>query len=336
MLNNDGIFWPSQNINTIGNWDSHSAYKIKMVAFDCLSIDGEMVDDLSVTLPQGISFMPVLSETDVDAATIFNQIEGHLIYAFDIKDQLVYWPDGGLFTLQSLEPGRGYLVNMLEEGTVTFPENAKAALGNQPVTIENAPWVVGITGNQHLISVESNALADFETGDIIGVFNQDGSCTGMAQITNPSENLALVVWGDDFSTEEIDGMQADEAMNLVVYSTKSGEQQLVIPVWNSDMPQTAKFAENGLSMITGFKATSIDENALAGILVYPNPNTGVFNIQGINNPVEVHLLNSTGQIIKTVNSDRDVEINISNFAQGVYYLKIVSENNVKIEKIIVK
>lgn len=277
MLNNDGVFWPSQNINTIGNWDSHSAYKIKMAAFDCLSIDGEMVEDKSVTLEAGINFTPVLSDEPVPANDIFAQLGDAMLYAFDIQDQLVYWPEGGIYTLSTLEPGRGYVVNMLEEGTVTFPATTKSFGINLPNIIQDAPWSVYKTGTQHIISISSLALSELEQGDIIGVFNTNGVCTGMSQYQKSGENLALVVWGDDFTTDEVDGMIAGEQIDLVAYSPVTGEENTLIPLWNKDINPSNLFAENGVSMISSFKnATSVDESNFELISIYPNPNNGLF------------------------------------------------------------
>ena len=302
-----------------------------------LCINGTPLENRTLTLPIGVSYMPMLSETPVNAVDIFNQIQDQLLYAFDIQDQLVYWPQGGIYTLNTLEPGRGYVVNMLEEGMVTFPEGVKSAGVNQPSEIMDAPWNVNNTGMQHIISIASDALSELEPGDIIGVFNNDGVCTGMAQYQKAGGNLALVAWGDDNTTREIDGMINDEQLNLRVYSKLTGDENILIPVWNTNLNPLNRFAENGLSMVTGFKATtSLDENMLEMISIYPNPNSGLFVVSGINTMVEIQILNSTGQLIKNIATDQSLEIDLSNYAGGIYYLKVLSQGNIKVEKLIVK
>ncbi|MCF8366579.1 MAG: IgGFc-binding protein, partial [Bacteroidales bacterium] len=105
VFNQDGIFWPSQNINLFEGWDVKKGYKIKMNEEGCLGIIGEMPEDKSFTAPVGVSYVPVLCSEPVAAVDIFSQMGDDLQYAFDIYDQLVYWPEGGLFTLNTLEPG---------------------------------------------------------------------------------------------------------------------------------------------------------------------------------------------------------------------------------------
>lgn len=337
IVSSYGIFWPAYNINTIGNWNTQEGYKIKMQNPGILCIYGTPLENKTVELSAGVSYMPMLSETPVDAVDIFGQVSDQLLYAFDIQDQLVYWPEGGIYTLNILEPGRGYVVNLLEEGTVTFPESKNSAGVNQSGEIQNAPWVVNNTGIQHIISIENSALHDFEHGDVIGVFNNDGVCTGMAQYQKADGNLALVVWGDDYTTEETDGMINGEQMNLLAYSPITGEENTLIPVWNTDINPSNLYAENGVSMITSFKsASSLDESKLEMISIYPNPNNGLFMINGINTRVDLQILNSTGQLIKSMGTDQSVEIDLSNYARGIYYLKIVSQGNIKVEKLIVK
>ncbi len=337
MLGKSGIFWPGYGINTIGDWNPYEAYKLKMNENDQLIFTGTPLENRTVELPAGVSYMPMLSGTPVNAADIFDQIQDQLRYAFDIQDQLVYWPQGGIYTLNTLVSGRGYLVNMIEEGTVTFPETTKSAGVNQPIEIMDAPWVVNNTGTQHIISIALDALNELEPGNIIGVFNNDGVCVGMAQYQKAGENLALVVWGDDNTTGEIDGMITDGQMNLRVYSKLTGEESILIPVWNTNLNPSNRFAENGLSIITGFKAaTSLDENMLEMISIYPNPNSGLFVVSGINTMVEIQILNSTGQLIKNIATDQSLEIDLSSFAGGIYYLKVLSQGNIKVEKLIVK
>lgn len=52
--------------------------------------------------------------------------------------------------------------------------------------------------------------------------------------------------------------------------------------------------------------------------------------------VELQILNSTGQLIQSMSTDRSVEIDLTNYARGIYYLKLVSQGNIKVEKLIVK
>jgi hypothetical protein len=338
MLSKSGIFWPSQNINTLGEWNAVEGYKIKMAEQAMLCMNGDITEIETVNLIQGANYLPVLSQNNVVATDIFNQIEDELIFAFDL-DGAIYWPEGGLFDLQVLEPGKAYLLLLNAEASVTFgdPDSGKAITGNKVRTIENSPWKVANTGNAHLISIYSSAVEGMNFGDIIGVFTSDGLCVGLTQYIGESGNLPLVVYGNDFTTEQINGLVEGEAITLKVYDPLTQEASEVYPVWDSKMPNSGQFVENGLSAITSLKAaTSLEDHSLSNLAVYPNPNTGLFTVTGIYDPVEIHVLNTSGQMIESFKANQSIEINLSNLAKGIYYLKVISELDIRIEKIIIK
>jgi hypothetical protein len=228
---------------------------------------------------------------------------------------------------------------MLEDGFVEFPEATKkvSEKKNTPQLIENAPYELNKTGNAHIISIQNSAMNDLNKGDIIAAFNANDLCVGMAQYKGGNQNLALVVYGDDFTTDNSDGMLADEVMSFGIYSPGTDDLTEVNPQWNLSMTHTNRFAENGLSMITGFKnTTGVTENLLGELSIYPNPNTGLFHVEGISCKVDIQVLNSTGQLIRQIEANSSVEINLSSYAKGIYYLKLVSEDEVRIEKIIME
>jgi len=75
---------------------------------------------------------------------------------------------------------------------------------------------------------------------------------------------------------------------------------------------------------------------LNGISLYPNPNNGEFTIElynGLNKKIEVSDL--TGRIVLSSASEKDkMDINITNLAKGMYYVRIESDSKFEIFKII--
>ncbi len=78
------------------------------------------------------------------------------------------------------------------------------------------------------------------------------------------------------------------------------------------------------------------------IYIYPNPNKGIFNIvvkTGEKTDLIIELMNIQGQIvyrnnIKGVLTFID-EIDVSEFAGGIYYLRVNTGKQVKVEKVVV-
>lgn len=339
MLSKNGIYWPVQNINTIGSWDVYSGYKIKMSKPDCLLIDGEMPLNKTVNLGIGTNFMPVLDNQNVDANDIFSQISGKLIFAFDLQSSLIFWPAGGIYTLQTLEPGKAYMVSLSSSGSITYPDSKgiEPLNNNKAHIVKGSPWVITNTGSQHIISVYQSASQDLKTGDIIGAFNSNGLCVGVSQYTGETVNIPLIVYGDDFTTSEIDGMIENEVLTFKIYDAGSKVAYEVFPSYDLSMPNTGNYAENGLSAITGLKSsTSISEQGFENVRIYPNPNNGEFTVVGINETLGLSVLNTAGQTLLNLKANSDTNVDLTGFSKGIYYLKLVSGNSVKIEKIIVR
>lgn len=80
------------------------------------------------------------------------------------------------------------------------------------------------------------------------------------------------------------------------------------------------------------------EEFRAQISVYPNPNNGQFTIDfdGMEDNVEVSVINAVGSVIfsKTAKTKGLIDLNIQDQPSGIYFVKIVSGNLVKVERVI--
>jgi subtilisin family serine protease len=75
------------------------------------------------------------------------------------------------------------------------------------------------------------------------------------------------------------------------------------------------------SVKTGIKATETEN-----FLVYPNPFTDGINIRGINSRAVLSLSDLTGRVLLTKEIEGDTFIGTSSLPQGVFILKVVSDN----------
>ena len=84
--------------------------------------------------------------------------------------------------------------------------------------------------------------------------------------------------------------------------------------------------------------TGLNNNlaSLIGAVVYPNPTTGLFTIELYNGSVKtIEVMDLTGRIVLTNTSSNDkIDFNISNLANGVYFVKVQSNNSVEVIKIV--
>lgn len=67
--------------------------------------------------------------------------------------------------------------------------------------------------------------------------------------------------------------------------------------------------------------------------VYPNPTDGIITVSNVEN-ASIEVINLMGQVVKTVNSSFEVNnIDLSNFANGTYFVRVVKGSEVSTSKI---
>ena len=70
--------------------------------------------------------------------------------------------------------------------------------------------------------------------------------------------------------------------------------------------------------------------------VYPNPATDVINITSNALRYEYQMINSLGQVVLEGVSSEDNTISVANMQNGIYFLKLVADGEMKINKIIIQ
>lgn len=328
MLNNAGIFWPGQNINTLKTWNPYIGYKLKMTEDDFVNFKGLEVVDKTINLNKGINYLPVLTNAAIESAVIFEQLDGQLILAFDINNNLIYWPEGGINTLLTLEPGSAYLLNLVGPASLTYPDviDGKIKTTKLPAITTANPWSIVKTGAYHIISIYETALTGFAAEDIIGAFSSKGQCVGMVQKSDQTGNLGLVLYGNDFTTDEVDGLMQNEEIHFKVYRVATGEIEEIVPVWDNTKPNEGLFVEYGLSAISQFKAemTSVTITDKYNFSLYPNPAAESVNIVGsFPKSVRAFIVEPTGRIVNQIELNGNfTKVDISQLKSGIYLIQL--------------
>ncbi len=96
----------------------------------------------------------------------------------------------------------------------------------------------------------------------------------------------------------------------------------------------------------GYIPTGIEPNPISDeqfVIVYPNPNNGIFNIEISNKEItnsSIQICNMQGKIILQKDLSNSVNytenIDISNFAKGIYLLKVEIKGKSIFKKLIVQ
>jgi hypothetical protein len=342
LLGKAGLYWPEFSINTLGEWNTHEGYKIKLDAKTYFVFEGTELADKTYQFEPGVVFVPVLSSEAVNVADVIVPLGGAVEFMFDLKNGAIYWPAGGIVpgvngALEVLTPGYAYLTRFTQSGVINFGgKHSKATAAKTVKPENNSSWNnVTATGNQHIIAISQQALAMLQAGDVIGMFDANGLCTGMAIYTGTETVLPLVVYADDNTTKDIDGMNQQEPMQCRIF--RNGVSENVAVVYNPAFANAdGLFAANGLSMIDGFKfgATGIGTSESLGA-IYPNPSDGIFNIVA-DQPSDVRVTNAQGQLVYQSNLAQQATINLQQQPKGIYFVTFTNATQTMTQKIVIR
>jgi hypothetical protein len=337
----EGVYFPLQNINTIGDWDYHTGYQVKAanpfevtLAGTRIHSPGDMKSpgEYTLALTQGWSLLPVLSPCDVDVAGLFAPVVANLDIVKDVAGWGVYWPAMNINTIGSLHPGKAYFVRTSGDVEVTFGGCEKKDNGNGIPTLTGFETLSGLglvtvtpTPSSHTIAIRPEVLKNLEPGTIIGIFDQAGTCHSLSPASD--ETHCLTAFGQDQISSQANGFQEGDPFIIKILNPETGDDFLAEAEYDLSLPNAGNFVQNGLSAIKSLKTTgtgNFGESQIA-ISVYPNPSTSVFNISLSEQVSDLkwEVTGAYGALILEGNSGQNTfTIDLSTLPIGIYYLKM--------------
>lgn len=337
IYNYNGIYWPEMGINTLSEWNPLSGYITKSSDVAVLPICGDAINQTPLQLNAGWSIMPVLSAVPFNIEDLFSGVNG-LDVVKEVAGVGVYWPAFNINTIGNLQPGKAYIVRLSTESTLDFSQQQKNVSTVKPDNFDqlNTPWnMVTYTPASHLVAfnLDENPL---RSGDIIGGFTQDGLCSGLVEIKNPSNSFAISLQGNDVYSGMIDGFEEQEVIAFSVYRPSTGELFDLTLTYNPAMNE-GYFETNGLSEVNVMKlsSTGIIIIDAAHLIVYPNPTKGEFTINGLEGMAKIKIFNSYGKEVTKAGTTLPASFNLGGVARGVYMIRIEAEQKMYFRKLII-
>ncbi len=80
----------------------------------------------------------------------------------------------------------------------------------------------------------------------------------------------------------------------------------------------------------------VEENTIEGLSIYPNPVNNTLYVNGGNAEYSYMMFNGMGQMVANGNANGNAEINVSGMAKGVYFLRLTTGTQVRVEKVVVE
>ena len=347
MQNLTQVYWPSQGVNTIGDFSNTSGYVVKVTQDVDFEICGDGLAPGEIELDTGWHYLPVLSECEVNAMELFGNNLDDIVIVQDLIGTDVFWPAMEVYTLEALISGKAYKMKTLGQINLSFPlclgKAPSAAI--KPHNTFSTPWgPLNITPSSQLVAFYANALEIFSEGDIIGAFGQDGNLYGCMEIKDKSQNQVITLFGDDPMTLARDGYYEGEPIQFRVYQFSTGGKTDIHVEYDQSMDNPSdKYHNNSLSAVS--RALLLVNGTLkppsATCQIYPNPAKDEFVVTypdfKYQDQISADIFNTRGTLVKKVQlSDNATSVDVSDLQQGVYFLKISSSTGFIVKKLIVQ
>jgi len=350
LQNFNGYYWPGQGTNTLGNWETHSGYQVKMSGEIELTVTGLPETNTTLNLTEGWNLIPVISNCGVKIEDLFDG--NSLVLIKGVANNLLYWPEFGIETLEQLFPGSAYMVLMDADEEISFPSCDKdfSVSNGQTINIavselERASEITGNTAivptpNTHSVAIPIAAFNGLEItkGDVLEAFDENNSCYGLIEWNEKAS--AITLFGDDQTTASADGFSESSPISFKLYKAATGEEISLEAVWDKMLPEhDGLFISNGISAVSRFKLspTGITNSVQSGIRLYPNPAKDLVTIQyPFEEEAELEIFNLHGiKVISTILNEGSTNLSISGLLSGTYLLKINGKETSFLQRLII-
>jgi len=114
------IYYPEGNNQTLIDWESNNGYYAKVLTPFQLQVEGIPIKPKYIGLVSGWNLFMVKSPCIVNTADISTELGSSLVQIKEIAGTLIFWPEKNISTLQTLSPGKSYLIMVNQDCTFTF------------------------------------------------------------------------------------------------------------------------------------------------------------------------------------------------------------------------
>ncbi len=233
MKNGMGQFYnPEFNFNNIPGWFVDEGYLIKMRAAGQLTLEGMTVmADTPLELIDGWQMISYYPRVPVDAVIALAGLGDQLLMAKDGLGRF-YNPEWDFSNMGRMSEGNGYLVKLDGDAELVYrlraEEDEAAAVQSRNLPLQYLPEAKNTGSNMSLLVISNGGLQ----GEI-GVYTGE-EFVGSGVLNGA--RCGIAVWGDDPTTEKIDGALKGQELSLILHT---GEES--IPVGYTTLAGDGKY-----------------------------------------------------------------------------------------------
>lgn len=339
------VYWPSENVNTIGNFDNMSGYALKVNDNVNFEICGDNLAPNQISLGDGWTYLPVLSSCEVMTMDLFGAHLNDIVIVTDLIGTKVFWPTMGVYSLDKLIPGKAYKMKTMNSFNLTFPAcGAKSGtVAEKQVTNLTTPWgKLNMTPSSEVVSYMAESLDIFTEGDVIGAFGDGSNIYGFMEINGNTQNQVMTLFGADPTSAETNGFTEGQLVNYRLYRASSGETFDIFVEYDQTLDNTSgNYYSNSFAAIV--KATLLETgtgNLTSEVFqMYPNPASEVvhFSFAGLTDEkVTLTLFDTKGRMVAQDVFSSHSSLNTSALEAGVYIVNFKTDSYTQIRKLVIK
>ncbi len=239
---------PVRGFDNIPFWNPNEAYWVKMTGRATGAWDGAPIDpQTEIALRNGVNLVAYLPDYELDMSAPnfagIAPIRDHVVLMKNGDGQFAI-PAQNFSSIEKLSPGEGYVMKMDQSVAFTYPEAGEGRLAGVPTAKARQPLNTGSSMSVLLKFQEPGLLP---ANALVKAYTASGRWVGAGAI-DASGSAGVPVWGDDPTTEDVDGAVDGE---VLIYKLVNITNQIMLNVeWTGGTPayQTDGYA---LGNVTG-------------------------------------------------------------------------------------
>jgi hypothetical protein len=159
-------------------------------------------------------------------------------------------------------------------------------------------------------------------------------------VTDPDMMDSIVIFSDDLPGWLVLKDNGDGTAVLQTDSVPRDENLIGTHIFVIKATDGTATIETTITLTITIKTGISDHVLLSAVKFYPNPTTGLINVEFNSFPeigTTIQVFNQLGQIVQTKQANSQInQLNLSNNPIGLYYIKVASKKDSHVEKIILK
>ena len=234
--------------------------------------------------------------------------------SFNITDASASTINNGAINL-NIAGGNSPFTYIWSNGAITEDINSLSA-GTYSVTVTNnigciKTGVVTITN----LCGQASGVTNSPTATSVFINWNEVGATGYRVLYKPVGPGTFTTMNTAVSQINISGLEPSTAYTFKIKNKCPGAP--------------GSFTTNGNFTTDPLKLFGVEE---INISIYPNPNNGIFNVEGISEATTILIYDFSGKLISSFSEEDNFQFNMGNSPNGIYVVKFLMENGLVLNK----